>query len=278
MAKRFLILAVGIVFVAPASGSSVLLAGEDRAPERVLEDECCNVKYDQLHTGTQDHDYLDFLAAWLDYHNSTDRLTLTVNVSDATRLENPSHDFLVGCLVNADTWVDDVQTGSVTWDWVLNPLLGGGVQWLHSASWQAEDDASAQFEQRNISLAHEFTANLETPGTFSWVIDRAPVAQRADEFRVFSALCYEWYRPGGQPPLPVFYRPLYENRNDAVASTEYRLPQPARVEGFDEDEASPSPIEPTQRSREATPSPGAWLAILGLLIGVIGATALPRFR
>lgn len=242
-----------LVAVPASAADPIITTGSEEQPE--LSDASGDVEYEDHYTGPQDHDYLDILAAWIDYDNQTDRVAFHLKVADASLLEDPPTGWSIGCNVKGTMTTSDGPTGTITYGWYRD---ANGTSYTIFRFEPPDSAPSTNFQSQDIP--HAYQERLAEPGYFNFSAEREVVAQFGNAFSNPHATCQERNALSSASQLTS----LYWNRDDGESTASYSFAalQPASVDNDEDPFAGTSPGAPTTTPGDASPG----LSIFALLV------------
>lgn len=245
--------AVSLAAVAAAASDPTDTTGTEEMPE--LSDASGDVAYEDHYTGPQDHDYLDILAAWIEYDNQTDQVAFHLKVSDASLLQDPPDGWSISCAVEGTMTNADGPTGTITYGWA-HRTNGTSYTVLR---FEPPDSAPA-VNLRPQDISHIYEKELDEPGYFRFWAQREAVIQFGNAFNNPHATCQETYPLSDASQLSK----LYWNRDDGESTASYAFAalEPAAAADEQDPFASASPTSPTSTSTNASPGLPLVVALL----------------
>jgi hypothetical protein len=276
LAPSTAVLAFLVAIPAAAAGPSFLFGTED-LPE--LPDTSGDVQYDPLFVDARDRNYLDVLAAWFEYDNTSDEFRIAIKNADLTHWSFPDWDG--GCNIRGNVTVDETILGEL----VVGVTKYGDDPDFHSyITFEPTNTDRQTIIEGNGSLEHTLGIESTKPGYFRFTVSRSSLLQLGDAIQDFRGRCGEYFTPHLGVDAPIIM-----NEDLAASSAVYSFTNQRRIAGPDGEPdvfaTATTEAAPLMTADDATdtPTPGAFLAaaalgiaaILGLGAGVAASRRKP---
>ena len=257
--RSLLLVTLGSLVVSSAAANGILTLGTPDAPE--ILDAPGDVAYSPLHVGARDHDYLDFLKAWIEHDNTTDKITLTMTNQDATKLKSASGTWQIACNVAGDLKSEGETVGRLRFSWGqsnTDPQIRSSVH--------TQTDPADTAEQR--TLDHQFESRLESPGVFRFKVDRVALLLYGDVLENPSGRCLEIFTTAQSSTGTILNEDLAPSQSAYSFSELRRLRAPDGamdpIEKFERENASVIPSSSTLGSEDQTPGASVTTGLLAM--------------